>query len=108
MDILKDKVYENYNYLNRYTNVPYYFNTVDHRYIYGIGTQVRTDTASTLHQTEPDDTLAYLALKYYNNPTYWWAIAYFNNIQDAFVQLYQKYPTLRIPDIASLTFGAER
>jgi hypothetical protein len=24
------------------------------------------------------------------------------------VQLYQKYPTLRIPDLASLTFGAER
>ena len=28
-DILKDKSYKNYDYISRYTNVPYYFNTLD-------------------------------------------------------------------------------
>ena len=108
MDILKDKAYENYNYLNRYTDLPYYFNTVDHKYIYGIGTQMNKDSTSVLHKTQPDDNLDYLALKYYNNPTYWWVIAYYNDIQDAFAPLYEKYPTLRIPNLASVSFGVER
>ena len=39
------------------------------------------------HQVISTDTLDKLALTYYNNPTYWWVIAYFNDIQDAFIHL---------------------
>jgi hypothetical protein len=46
-----------------------------------------------------------LALSYYNNPTYWWIIAYFNDIQDAFIKLSDKFDILKIPDIRSLEFG---
>ena len=57
------------------------------------------------HKIKSNDTLNSLALKYYNNPTFWWVIAYFNDIQDSFVSLKDNYSILKIPNIASITFG---
>ena len=70
MDILKNKTYENYNYINRYRDVPYYWNTVDHKYIYCIGTQMFKNISYVLHKVTREDNLDSLALQYYNNPTY--------------------------------------
>lgn len=105
MDILKNKKYEQYNYLCRYLNVPYYYNTVDEKEIYGIGKNLLQVSSYTLHKVQQDDTLDYLSLKYYNDPTFWWVISYYNNIQDAFIDLKDNYDTLKIPNILTLEFG---
>ena len=55
-----------------------------------------------------EDNLDYLALKYYNNPTYWWIIAYFNRINDPFIRLAAKYTVIKIPSISSIKFQNER
>ena len=102
MDTLKNKLYASYDYLSRYTTVPYYYDTIQDREIYGIGTNVYTDTEYVTHQVRSNDTLNSLALKYYNNPTFWWVIAYFNNIQDPFKPIARKYKTIRIPSISSI------
>lgn len=57
---------------------------------------------------KPTDTLDSLALNYYNNPTYWWAIAYFNDIQDAFIKLSDRFEIIKIPAINGLIFGELR
>jgi hypothetical protein len=49
-----------------------------------------------------------LALKYYNNPTYWWAIAYFNNILNPFEKLIDRFTIIKIPSISALSFGEVR
>ena len=72
MDTLKNKIYANYDYICRYTNVPYYYDTLSNREIYGIGTNIKTDTEFVTHEVRSNDTLHSLALKYYNNPTFWW------------------------------------
>ena len=105
MDTLKNKIYASYDYLSRYTNVPYYYDTLSDREVYGIGTNMKTDTEYVTHKVRSNDTLHSLALKYYNNPTFWWVIAYFNNIQDSFKPLRDKYQTLKIPNISSIEFG---
>lgn len=105
MDTLKNKTYESYDYLSRYTSVPYYFDTLKQRNIYGIGSNLSKDSPYVSHKVNTEDTLHSLSLQYYNNPTYWWIIAYFNDIQDAFVSLKDYYTILRIPNIASITFG---
>ena len=105
MDTLKNKIYESYDYLSRYTSVPYYFDTLSQREIYGIGTNLQKDSPYVAHKVLEEDTLHSLALQYYNNPTYWWVIAYFNDIQDSFVSLKDNYSILKIPNIASITFG---
>ena len=105
MDTLKNKSYESYDYLSRYATVPYYFDTLKQREIYGIGSNLMKDTPYVSHKLGQEDTLHNLALRYYNNPTYWWVIAYFNDIQDAFVPLINHYTIIKIPNIASIAFG---
>lgn len=105
MDTLKNKNYANFDYLSRYNSVPFYYDTLCDREIYGIGTNLKTNSEFITHKIKSNDTLYSLALKYYNNPTLWWVIAYFNDIQDAFKPLRKKYETIKIPSISSISFG---
>ena len=105
MDTLTNKMYTTFNYLSRYSGIPYYYDTLQDRKIYGIGTNLINSTEYVTHVLKSNDTLDSLALKYYNNPTFWWIIAYFNDIQDPFKPLRHKYTTLKIPSIASVNFG---
>lgn len=105
MDTLRNKNYANFDYLSRYTNVPYFYDSLRDREIFGIGTNMKNNTEYFTHKVQNNDTLHSLALKYYNNPTYWWIIAYFNDVQDSFIHLKDKYETLKIPNISSVEFG---
>lgn len=104
MDDLKNKRYNKYDYTCRYTGVPLYYNSRDEREVFGLSKNLSKDTSWVAHKVMPDDTLDKLALSYYNNPTYWWVIAYFNDIQDAFVKLDRHYSVLKIPAINSIVF----
>ena len=108
MDTLKNKTYASFDYLSRYTNTPYYYDTLTDREVYGIGTNLKTNSEFVTHKVKSNDTLHSLALKYYNNPTFWWVIAYFNDIQDSFKPLKYKYDTLKIPSISSISFDVKR
>lgn len=105
MDTLKNKRYNTFDYLSRYTTVPYYYDTLSARDVPGLGTNLVKDTEYVTHKVRSNDTLNSLALKYYNNPTFWWVIAYFNDIQDSFKPLRDKYVTLKIPNISNIEFG---
>lgn len=105
MDTLQNKKYAEFNYLSRYIDIPYYYDTLTDRQVCGIGTNLKNDTEFVSHKVANNDTLHNLALKYYNNPMYWWIIAYFNDIPDAFMKLSDKYLTLKIPSISSVEFG---
>lgn len=102
-DILRSKQFREYNKLSRYSGVPYYYNPVDNKYMYGIGKNLRNDTTYKVHKVEDGDTLDSIALYYYNNPTYYWIIADFNRIQDPFIKL--KVGTkLNIPTFSCIQF----
>ena len=104
MDTLTNKYYNTYDYTNRNTVTPCYYDTLKQRYMAGIGAPMLRDGDWVAHDIEPGDNLDYLALKYYNNPTLWWIIAYFNNINDAFEPLKLKFTTIKIPNMSSITF----
>ena len=108
MDVLKDKQYETYSYTSRYKTVPFYYHTVDDKYIYGIGSNINKDITYVAHKVTSTDTLDSLALKYYGNPTLYWVIALFNDIQDCFIKLSDIYEIIKIPNISSISFGKER
>ena len=105
MDTLKNKTYTSFDYLSRYSNIPHYYDALCDKEIYGIGTNLKTNTEFVVHKVKSNDTLNSLALKYYNNPTFWWIIAYFNDIQDPFKPLRRKYEILKIPNISNVEFG---
>ena len=108
MEKLTTKRYNSYDYLCRYTGVPVYYDPETQTDLSGVGTQMNTKTAFVSHAVKPEDTLDSLALTYYNNPTFWWVIAYFNKITDPFIQLSRKFSTLKIPSIASIEFKNDR
>ena len=82
-----NKQYNNYDYFSRYQNVPYYFHTEDLKYVSGTTNHINKNTPFIIHKVIINDNLDTLALKYYNNPTYYWIIADFNNIQDPYKKL---------------------
>ena len=69
MDTLRNKQFETYNYTSRYTTVPYYYDTLNNREVYGIGSNMILNASYSSHKIKRTDTLHNLALKYYNNPT---------------------------------------
>lgn len=105
MDTLRNKKYANFDYLSRYANTPYYYDSLGNRELFGIGTNVKNTSEYVTHKIKSNDTLDALSLKYYNNPTFWWVIAAFNDIQDAFKPLQDTHKTIKIPSISSIEFG---
>lgn len=104
MEKLTNKQAHTFDYNSRYTGIPYYFDTTKNREVMGISKQITFNTPYVLHKVVSGDSLDKLALKYYNNPTYWWAIAFFNKINDPFIEIDLTYQTLKIPTISSLIF----
>lgn len=103
MSILKDKQYRNYDYLSRYTSFPLYYHTLDRKYINGTTAQLSKDCSYILYEVKTSDTLDSIALDYYNNPTFFWIIADFNNIQDPYIKL-EIGSKLKIPTLSDIKF----
>lgn len=70
MDILKDKQTRQYDYISRYAGFPFYYNTKDNKYIYGLTSQLSTSVRYTVHTVLPSDNLDYLSNYYYGRPDY--------------------------------------
>lgn len=104
MDILKNKQTKSYDYISRYTPFYFYYHDKDDKYFYGITSNLDTLSSYVLHQVEQSDTLDYLAFKYYGRPDYFWLIADFNRIQDPFIKLSNKYKTLKIPSLSTVSW----
>jgi hypothetical protein len=102
-NVLTNKQYRDYQKVSRYASVPYYYNTNDRRFFYGSSPRLKSDIPHRIHKVMEEDTLDTLALYYYNNPTYFWIIADFNNIRDPFEPL-EVGSHLKIPSFSSLEF----
>lgn len=70
MDVLTNKQYASYDYISRYTGIPYYFNTVDDKEVYGLSKNAIKNAPYVLYSTAQGDTLDTIALSQYNNPSY--------------------------------------
>lgn len=103
MNILKNKAYKEYDKISRYSSIPYYYHTLDNKYIYGVGSYLRDDTLYTLYTIQPRDTIDSLALRFYNNPTLFWIICDFNRINDPYIKLIPG-EKIKIPALSNIEF----
>lgn len=106
MDVLKNKYLKDYSYVSRYSNFYSAYNSLDDKYITEITSQLKNTTTYVLHQVKENESLDYLANKYYGRPDLFWIIADFNRITDAFINLYDYYKEIKIPSISSVQFEA--
>lgn len=104
MEVLKDKSYRTYDKLSRYANFPYYYNTLDNKYVYATTAQLSENTPYTSYRVQRYDTYDSLALDFYNNPTYYWIICDFNRIQDPFIRP-KEGTILKIPTLSTIQYG---
>ena len=104
MNVLKDKSSRTYFYTSRYATLPYYYNTLDKKYIYGISKNLNTNTDYVLHNLVDSDSLDSLALKYYGRPDLFWVIADFNNLNDPYIRLVDKMSSIKIPALSGITW----
>lgn len=104
MDILQDKSKKDYNYTSRYSSFPFYYNTKDKKYMYGITNNLSQQAEYVIHYVEDTDDLDKLALKYYGRPDLYWVIADFNRIQDPYISLYENYNFIYIPSLAGIRY----
>ena len=103
-EVLTEKRYKDYQRISRYSPFPYYYNSKDNKYVYGITAQLQTnDTPFVTHTVEQGDTLDSIALYYYNNPTYYWIVTDFNRIQDPFIELVPG-TKLKIPTFSAIKY----
>ena len=107
MEVLKDKNYISYDYISRYANVPYYFNSLDEKYMYGTGYQLSKDNTYILHTVKRNESFDSLSLTYYNSPLYFWVIMDFNGLQDPF-QTLKEGTQLKIPTLSSIAFEVDK
>lgn len=104
MDVLVNKSKRFYDYTSRYATFPYYYHTIDKKYVYGITNNLREDTEYVIHMIKDTDTLDSLALKYYGRPDLFWIIADFNGITDSYTKLIDNYNFLNIPTLAGIRY----
>ena len=106
MNTLINKSYKDYPSLSRYAKFPYYFNTEDGKYMYGLtGHLVNSGIPYVKHTLTQYDTPDSLALNYYGRPDYFWIILDFNRINDPFIKLSDYYDYIYIPSISDIYFG---
>lgn len=103
-NILGDKQFKSYQKVSRYAVLPFYYNTIDDKYVYGTAKNLRTDTPFKVHKIKEGESLDTLALYYYNNPTYYWIIADFNRIRDPFLPL-KIGSKIKIPTFSNIEFN---
>lgn len=104
MDVLTDEQYRTSDYVCRYTSFPYYYNTQDDKFIYGLTDWINHGIPYVLHTLTDYDTLDSLAFKYYGRPDYYWVIADFNHMVDSLENLQENHKTLMIPTLSAVSF----
>lgn len=104
MDVLKNKETKSREYLSRYSSFPFYYNSLDNKYVYGLTKHIRSDIPYVLINVTFDTTLDQLAYKYYGRPDLYWVIADFNRIQDPFANLFDNFEKIKIPSISSIEY----
>lgn len=104
MDVLKNKQTKQYDYLSRYSIFPFYYNTEDNKFVYGITGQLSDKTSYITHIVKQNDSLDSLANFYYGRPDYYWVIADFNRISDCFINLYNNFKEIKIPTLSNIVY----
>lgn len=102
--MLTQKSYKSYDRLSRYMTVPYYYNTLTDKYVYGTSTWLDDTTQYSVYKVKQNDTYDSIALDFYNNPTYFWIICSFNRVLNPFEKP-AVGKLLKIPSLSNITFN---
>ena len=82
MNILTNQSVKTSKYFSRYNGVNTYYNKLDGKYQLALKSWLKQGFDYTRYIVQENDTYDFIALKFYNNPTYYWIICDANKILD--------------------------
>ena len=103
MEALTNKQFKSYNYISRYSPFASYYHTLDNKYITATDNWIKDTSLYEVYSVQKGDTYDSLALRFYNNPTYYWLICAFNRILDPY-EIPIPGSKLKIPSISNIEF----
>lgn len=104
MEELTNKQKKSYSYTSRYSSFYIAYHKDDDKWMHLKTSNLDDTTSYIIHYLKEEDTLDYLANKYYGRPDYYWVIADFNRIQDAFENIYLHHKYLKIPTLTNIKY----
>lgn len=104
MEVLSQKKYKAYDYVSRYSAFPIYYNNEDEKWESAIPTYLKDNTPYQMYSTGVNESYDAIALKFYNNPTYYWVICSFNHVVDPF-EVPAEGTSLKIPVLSNIEFN---
>lgn len=99
------KYYKSYDYISRYESFPYYYDSTNNRYYYGLTSYLRNDTSYVLYEVKPGDSYDSIALDNYGCALFYWVILDFNRIMDAMTPP-SPGTQLRLPSLNSIIYSS--
>lgn len=98
------KNFKKYTHISRYESFPYFYDSKNERYYYGITSNLVTENVGyVVYKVKAGDSFDSIALDNYGSPLFYWVICDFNKIGDAF-----STPTigtqLKLPSLNSIKF----
>ena len=97
--------YKTYDYIGRYESFPYFFDSKNNKYYYGITSYLDTNTNYVLYEVKKGDSYDSIALDHYGSPLFYWVILDYNRVLDA-LEPPQPGTRLMLPSLNSITFKA--
>ena len=98
MEILTNKTTKSNTHYSRYNGINYYYNKLDNKCQLQTKAWLKQTDAYTSYTVVEGDTYDKIAVKFYNNPTFYWLICDFNHIVDPFIEP-KKGTKLNIPTL---------
>ena len=103
---IEDNLSKNYRdvpYLSRYSAFPYYYDSVNNKYYYGLTAQLDKTAPYALYKVKEGDSYDSIASKHYGSALYYWIICHFNDIFDC-TKDPEAGTDLKIPSLNSINF----
>lgn len=97
------KNYKTYEYISRYESFPYYYDSKNNKYYYGLTAQLNEDAPYALYEVKDGDSYDSIASDYYGSALYYWIVCHFNGIFDA-LEDPQAGTILKLPSLNSIRF----
>lgn len=98
------KYYKEYNYISRYEGFPYYYDSLNNRYYYGLTANLNKDTPYASYVVQIGDSYDSIAYDKYGNALFYWIICNFNNVMDSF-EMPTPGTVLKLPSLSAINFN---
>lgn len=97
------RYYKQYDYISRYERFPYYYDSLNNRYYYGLSANLNRNSPYASYTVKIGDTYDSIAYDKYGSALFYWIICNFNGVLDSF-EIPEPGTVLKLPSLSAINF----